>query len=92
MRPYTIRKAAELAASLLILVPSVLLLAWEDQIPHSAFFWIVLLGCCAMVLAALIHAERTRGAPTWRGLLGRCGGFCMMLLFLLCQTVSALLR
>lgn len=92
MRPYTVRKLAELAASLLILVPSVLLLAWEPAIPNSLFFWVVLLSCCGVFLAALLRSERERGAASWRELFGRCGGFCIMFFFLLYQTASALLR
>ena len=58
MNAYVARKLAEFAASILILVPCVLLLAWETALPNAAFLWAVLLACSGVFLAALIHAER----------------------------------
>lgn len=92
MKPCTVRKLAELTASLMILIPAVLLLAWEAALPNRLFFWCVLLTCCGVFLAALFRSERERGAAGWRALFSRCGGFCMMFLFLLYQTVSVLMR
>lgn len=43
MKPYIARKLVEFAASLLILIPCVLLLAWESQLPNVIFFWFVLM-------------------------------------------------
>ena len=91
MKAYTARKLVEFTASLLILIPSVLLLAWDAEIPNQLLYWVILQLCCGMFLAALVRSERERGATTWRSLLGRCGGFCVMFLFLLYQTVSVLL-
>ena len=88
MHPYVARKLAEFAASLLILIPCVLLLAWGPALPHVGALWSILLVCSGTFLAALLQAERRQGALTLRRLLGRCGGFCMMFLFILYECVS----
>ena len=91
MNPYVARKLAEFAASLLILIPCVLLLAWGPALPNAGALWSILLVCSGTFLAALLCAERRRGALTLRRLIGRCGGFCIMFLFILYQTVVVLL-
>lgn len=90
MNPYTTRKIVEFAASLMILIPCVLLLAWESLLPNVTFLWFILLVCSGTFLAALFHAERRKGAVTWKRLLSRCGGFFMMFFFILYQIVSLL--
>ena len=79
MKPYIARKLVEFAASLLILIPCVLLLAWESQLPNVIFFWFV-----------LMCGERRRGNITLKRLIGRCGGFFMMFLFVFYQTAILL--
>ena len=54
MKPYIARKLVEFAASLLILIPCVLLLAWESQLPNVIFFWFVLMICSGTFLFAMI--------------------------------------
>lgn len=54
MNAYVARKLAEFAASILILVPCVLLLAWETALPNATFLWAVLLACSGVFLAALM--------------------------------------
>ena len=90
MKPYIARKLVEFAASLLILIPCVLLLAWESQLPHVIFFWFVLMICSGTFLFAMICGERRRGNITLKRLIGRCGGFFMMFLFVFYQTAILL--
>lgn len=66
MNAYVARKLAEFAASILILVPCVLLLAWETALPNATFLWAVLLACSGVFLAALIHADRCQEQRSWR--------------------------
>ena len=58
---YVARKLAEFAASILILVPCVLLLAWETALPNATFLWAVLLACSGVFLAAVVdqHCAET---------------------------------
>lgn len=88
MNPFVGRKLAELAATLLILIPSALLLAWESSLPGAKYLWAVMMCCTGVFLYALYTAERRKGEMTFRKFIGSCGGFCLMFLFLLYKTVS----
>ena len=88
MNAYVARKLAEFTASLMILIPCVLLLAWEAALPNAALFWTVLLVCSGVFLAALLHSERSREQASWKRVLSRCGGFAIMFLFILYKTVT----
>lgn len=90
MNPYLLRRLAETAASILILIPCVLLLAWESLVPNVTFFWFVLLICTGIFLAALVHSERQRGQMTWKRLFYRCGGFFVMFAFILYKFAALL--
>lgn len=87
MNPYAARKLAEFAASLLILIPCVLLLAWGPALPNVRALWSILLVCSGTFLAALLRAEQRRGPLTIRCLISKCGGFIMMFLFILYEVV-----
>lgn len=90
MNAYMLRKLAEAAASLLILIPCVLLLAWETLLPNVVFLWFVLLVCSGTFLAALVQSERRRSQLTWKRLLSRCGGFFVMFVFIAYKFVTLL--
>ena len=90
MNAYVARKLAEFAASILILVPCVLLLAWETALPNATFLWAVLLACSGVFLAALIHADRCQEQRSWRRVVSRCGGFVIMFLFNLYKVITLL--
>ena len=89
MNAYVARKLAEFAASILILVPCVLLLAWETALPNATFLWAVLLACSGVFLAALIHADRCQEQRSWRRVVSRCGGFVIMFLFILYKVICS---
>lgn len=88
MNAYLARKLAEAAASLLILIPCVLLLAWETLLPNITFLWFVLLVCTGVFLTALVQSERRQKQTTWKRLLSRCGGFFVMFVFILYKFIS----
>ena len=80
MNAYVARKLAEFAASILILVPCVLLLAWETALPNAS----------GVFRAALIHADRCQEQRSWRRVVSRCGGFVIMFLFILYKVITLL--
>ncbi|MBR3640688.1 MAG: hypothetical protein IKN53_01500 [Oscillibacter sp.] len=83
MKAFTRRKLAELLGSLMILVPCVLLMAWEENIPNVAVFWVILLVASGMFAAAMVSEEmRLYGTPLKRALM-KCGGFLVMFGFIL---------
>ena len=90
MNAYVARKLAEFAASILILVPCVLLLAWETALPNATFLWAVLLACRGVFLAALMLADRCQEQRSWRRVVSRCGGFVIMFLFILYKVITLL--
>lgn len=90
MNPYLLRRLAETAASILILIPCVLLLAWESLLPNIMFFWFVLLVCSGIFLTALVRSERQQGKMTWKHLFYRCGGFFVMFVFILYKFAALL--
>ena len=85
MNAYVARKLAEFAASILILVPCVLLLAWETALPNATFLWAVLLACSGVFLA-----DRCQEQRSWRRVVSRCGGFVIMFLFILYKVITLL--
>ena len=91
MNAYVARKLAEFAASILILVPCVLLLAWETcSAQCNISYGRVLLACSGVFLAALIHADRCQEQRSWRRVVSRCGGFVIMFLFILYKVITLL--
>lgn len=90
MNTYMLRKLAEVVASLLILIPCVLLLAWEPFLPNIVLLWFVLLVCSGTFLAALVQSTRRQSQLTWKYLLSRCGGFFLMFLFIAYKFVTLL--
>lgn len=88
MKAFTRRKIAEFVGSLLILVPCVLLLAWEERIPNVLMFWAILLFTSGMFAAAMVSEEmRLYGTPLKRAL-SKCGGFLIMFGFILYKVGS----
>ena len=82
------RKLVEFIASLMILIPCVLLLAWEPSLPGASFYWAILLVCSGTFLAALFVAEhRAEELTLWR-FINKCGGFCLMFFFILYKTAT----
>lgn len=90
MNPHLLRRLAETTASILILIPCVLLLAWESLLPNIMFFWFVLLVCSGIFLTALVYSERQREQITWKRLFCRCGGFFVMFSFILYKFIVLL--
>lgn len=83
-------KILELIASLMVLLPAMGLLAWEDRLSNPGIYWGILSGCCAIVLAALVARDRKKGSFQWKRFMGSCGGFVAMLCFLVYQSVHLL--
>lgn len=91
MNAFAVRKLVEFVASLLILIPAVLLLAWEPAITNIGLYWAILTICSGTFLVALFLGERRKGALSIRNFISKCGGFCLMFLFVLYQCFSLLL-
>lgn len=83
MNSYMARKLAIFLGSLMILIPCVLLLAWESRIPNVIVYWGILTLCSGMLLAAIYAYERRHGMDSFRKFIGKCGGFCIMFVFIL---------
>lgn len=88
MNPHVAKKLAEVTASLLILIPCVLLLAWEAAIPNVLFYWFVLTLSSGTILAGLFLGEWRRGQVSIKQFVSKCGGFCIMFLFVLYHFVT----
>jgi len=90
MKPYMTRKLAEGAGAMLILLPSVLLMAWGAAIPAVRFCWSVLTVCSGIFLFALYSVRRRSGVST-KKFISECGGYCIMFLFVFFQCVTQFL-
>lgn len=90
MNPY-LQKLLEFLSSLMILIPCVLLLAWEDTIPYLGFFWSVLLFSNGILLYALYTRECKQSCLTLKRFWGNYGGFCIMFFFVLYKTITVTL-
>lgn len=82
-QPMTVRTLAELLASLLLLIPAALLLAWQEALGGTAqYLWLILLVCSLMFLAALCVSEKRRGSFRFKSFLSKRGGFLIMCVFI----------
>ncbi len=89
MKQYYARKAALLLASLLILIPCVLLLAWEDKLPYPPFLWFILSACASVFTLALYRGERSRRETlSVKRFISKYGGFCVMLCFVVYKFIA----
>lgn len=89
MKQYYLRKFALFIASLLILIPCVLLMAWEDSLSNLPFLWFVLSVCSAVFTFALYRGEKSRcETMTVKLFISKCGGFCIMLCFIVYKFIT----
>lgn len=89
MKSYYLRKFALLAASLLILIPCVLLMAWEERLSNPPLLWFTLFVCSAVFTFALYKGEKYRcETMTVKLFISKCGGFCIMLCFVAYKLIA----
>lgn len=74
----TLGKLYDIVASLMILIPCVLLLAWESSIPYARTLWGVLAFCTGLYIMALAYNRVRAEAFSLRQFLFKNGGFLLM--------------
>lgn len=90
MNPYA-RKILEFVGSLMILIPCVLLMAWEESLPYLAWWWFVLLVGNGMFLYSLHRRECKEGDMKLKQFIFKYGGYCVMFGFILYKFVTVVL-
>lgn len=90
MKTYIARKVVQVLASFMILIPGVLLLAWESKIPNVLMYWLILLICAVIFAVRLYIGEADRHEMNFKTFFSKCGGFCIMIGFIVFEIITLL--
>ena len=88
MKTYIARKVVQVLASFMIVIPGVLLLAWESRIPNVIVYWFILLGCAIVFAVRLYIGESDRHEMNLKTFISKCGGFCIMIGFIVFEIIT----
>ena len=88
MKTFIARRIVQVVASFMILIPGVLLLAWEDRIPNVIVYWFILLGCAVVFAVRLYIGEADRHEMNFKLFFSKCGGFCIMIGFIIFEIIT----